>query len=130
MIDLQQRSYWRRVTSAWWPHRVLPWEEQDMLNGNVTRPMDQIIDRHGSPPEQASSPRSSVWHNVWQVLKTVQARLRFVVILALVGATIVYWDTLKTHYERWTRPILGAEAAVSADVEYWCPMHPTVVRDH
>jgi multidrug efflux pump subunit AcrA (membrane-fusion protein) len=57
------------------------------------------------------------------------ARLRFIAILALVGGTIMYWDTLMAYYERWTRP-LEAEAAVAiADSEYWCPMHPTIVRD-
>jgi RND family efflux transporter MFP subunit len=66
---------------------------------------------------------------MWQVLKTIQARLRFIVILAAVGAVILYWDTLKAHYEKWTRPILGEGSAVSSDTEFWCPMHPTVVRD-
>jgi RND family efflux transporter MFP subunit len=66
---------------------------------------------------------------MWQVLKTIQARLRFIVILAAVGAVILYWDTLKAHYEKWTRPILGEESAASSDSEYWCPMHATIVRE-
>src|SRR5206468_3535439 len=56
--------------------------------------------------------------------------LRFIVILAAVGGTLLYWDTLKAHYERWTRPRPAAETASHSDTEYWCPMHPTVVRDH
>jgi hypothetical protein len=40
---------------------------------------------------------SSWLHNLWQVLKTVQARLRFIAILAVVGGAIVYWDTLRAH---------------------------------
>jgi hypothetical protein len=31
---------------------------------------------------------------VWLVLKTLQARLRFVALLAAVGGLIAYWDTL------------------------------------
>jgi multidrug efflux pump subunit AcrA (membrane-fusion protein) len=58
------------------------------------------------------------------------ARLRFIAILVAVGATIVYWDTLTAYYEKWTRPVFGADKATSPDTEYWCPMHPTVVRDH
>jgi multidrug efflux pump subunit AcrA (membrane-fusion protein) len=58
------------------------------------------------------------------------ARLRFIVILALVGAVILYWDTLLSYYERWTRPLGGEAAVASTDTEYWCPMHPTIVRDH
>ena len=42
----------------------------------------------------------------------------------------MYWDTLKAHYEKWTRPAFREEAAASADTEYWCPMHPTIIRDH
>jgi multidrug efflux pump subunit AcrA (membrane-fusion protein) len=67
---------------------------------------------------------------VWQVIKTVQARLRFVAILAVIGAAIVYWDTLNAYYDKWTRPILAAQTEAKADTEFWCPMHPTIVRDH
>src|SRR5207249_4180933 len=86
---------------------------------------------NGPAPELAPvPPPPSTGRKVWQVVKTVQARLRFIAILAVVGGAILYWDTLKAHYERWTRPLLGQEAAASADTEFWCPMHPTVVRDH
>jgi multidrug efflux pump subunit AcrA (membrane-fusion protein) len=74
--------------------------------------------------------KHNFWRNAWQVAKTVQARLRFIAILAAVGGVLLYWDTLKAHYEKWTRPILGEAAAASSDTEYWCPMHPTIVRDH
>ena len=43
------------------------------------------------------------------------ARLRFIAILALVGATIMYWDTLMSYYEHWTRPLEGEAAVASAD---------------
>ncbi len=71
----------------------------------------------------------SIGWKVLQVLKTIQARLRFFVLLAAMGAVILYWDTLKSYYEKWTRPTT-AQAAADPDSEYWCPMHPTVVRDH
>jgi Cu(I)/Ag(I) efflux system membrane fusion protein len=58
------------------------------------------------------------------------ARLRFIAVLVAIGGVIAYWDTLNAYYEKWTRPLFGAETAVSSDTEYWCPMHPTVVRDH
>lgn len=58
------------------------------------------------------------------------ARLRFLAILAAVGAVILYWETLTAYYERWTRPARGGDAAAAvSDTEYWCPMHPSVVRD-
>jgi multidrug efflux pump subunit AcrA (membrane-fusion protein) len=57
------------------------------------------------------------------------ARLRFLAILALVGATIMYWDTLLSYYERWTRPLAAEAVVAAADTEFWCPMHPTIIRD-
>jgi Cu(I)/Ag(I) efflux system membrane fusion protein len=101
-----------------------------MSNGNLSRLQNET----GASPVRSGdlalpSPHR-FWHACWQIIKTLQARLRFIAILALVGAAIMYWDTLKAHYEKWTRPLPGEEAAASADTEYWCPMHPTIVRDH
>ena len=56
------------------------------------------------------------------------ARLRFVVILAALGFVLVKWETLLAHYEKWARPAAAASAA-DPNHEYFCPMHPTVVRD-
>ncbi len=47
--------------------------------------------------------------------------------LLAVGAVIAYWDTLRAYYEKWTRPV-AVQAAASTGVEFWCPMHPAVVR--
>ncbi len=71
-----------------------------------------------------------VWGKVWLVVKVLQARLRFVAILAVVGAVIVYWPWLNAVYEKATRPITGTADRATTDTEYWCPMHPSVVRDH
>ncbi len=57
------------------------------------------------------------------------ARLRFIFILIAIGLVIVYWDTLAAHYDRWTRKADEKKTAAS-DIEYFCPMHPTVVRDN
>src|SRR5581483_2303417 len=46
-----------------------------------------------------------------------------------VGGVISYWETLKAYYEKWARPA-ATHAAAGSDLEFWCPMHPTVVRDH
>jgi Cu(I)/Ag(I) efflux system membrane fusion protein len=56
------------------------------------------------------------------------ARLRFIGVLVAIGAVIAYWDTLHAYYDKWTRPA-PEHAAAAADVEWWCPMHPTIVRD-
>jgi Cu(I)/Ag(I) efflux system membrane fusion protein len=79
-------------------------------------------------PDSALTDAHSFGWKLWLVLKTIQARLRFVVILAAIGGVIAYWDTLKAYYERWTRPEV-VERASASDIEYFCPMHPQIVRD-
>src|SRR5436190_12353433 len=77
-----------------------------------------------------STPLTGGWlSKIWFVFKTVQARLRFIVILAAVGGVIAYWDTLNAYWEWWTRPA-DQHAAAASDSEFWCPMHPTIIRDH
>jgi membrane fusion protein, copper/silver efflux system len=80
-------------------------------------------------PTQAAAAGSHFWRNTWLVIKTIQARLRFVMLLAAIGGLIAYWDTLSAYYEKWARPAGVAETA-SADTEYFCPMHPYIVRDN
>jgi Cu(I)/Ag(I) efflux system membrane fusion protein len=83
----------------------------------------------GPPPRDGvRPPEHGFGWKAWLILKTLQARLRFVILLAAIGGLIAYWDTLSAYYEKWTRPAGEAEAA-SADTEYFCPMHPYIVRD-
>src|SRR5262249_49194792 len=89
--------------------------------------------RSGPPPlgpsENGQPPAHGFWWKTWQVLKVVQARLRFVAILAAVGVVLAYWDTLSNYYDRWTRPLRGAEATADPSVEYFFATHPFIVRD-
>ncbi len=57
------------------------------------------------------------------------ARLRFIVLLIAIGLVITKWDTLAAYYERWTRPA-GDVAAGESEYEYFCPMHPSIIRDN
>ena len=93
--------------------------------------LNSLSDGDGSPsaPALSRTPKHGFWWKSWLVLKVVQARLRFIAILAAIGVVLAYWDTLSNYYERWTRPLRGAEAEVSPDTEYFCPMHPFIVRD-
>jgi Cu(I)/Ag(I) efflux system membrane fusion protein len=72
----------------------------------------------------------SRWQKARLVLKVVELRVRFIALLAGTGLVFGYWDTIWNHYEKWTRPAAPHLAAgpASAD-EYFCPMHPNVVRD-
>ncbi|MFO0809006.1 MAG: efflux RND transporter periplasmic adaptor subunit [Gemmataceae bacterium] len=91
-----------------------------MANGDTTHP----------PHPEGGDPQHGFWWKTWQVLKVVQARLRFVAILVAVGTLLAYWETLNNYYEKWTRPLAGTEEVASAEVEFFCPMHPYIVRDN
>src|SRR5689334_23319044 len=78
-------------------------------------------------------PGLSLWRRAWWwfdfLILVKIARLRFIAILVVLGLLIVYWDTLAAHFDKWTRPA-PAEQHAHLDEEYFCPMHPTVVRDN
>lgn len=82
----------------------------------------------GGGIEPPGAPKTGFGRGLRQVLVTALARLRFVGIIAVIGLVIVKWDLLNAHYERWTRPAEAA-AAADPDTEYFCPMHPAIVRD-
>jgi Cu(I)/Ag(I) efflux system membrane fusion protein len=81
-----------------------------------------------APPEL--SPLGKVWWWFHFAILVKLARLRFITILVAIGLVIAKWDTLSAWYEKWTRPHFGQEAAVGSDSEYYCPMHPTIIREH
>jgi Cu(I)/Ag(I) efflux system membrane fusion protein len=78
-------------------------------------------------------PGLGFWRTVWWwfdfVILVNLARLRFIGILVLIGIVILKWDTFVAYYERWTRPA-GHEQMAGPDYEYFCPMHPSVIRDN
>ena len=67
------------------------------------------------------------WQETVLVLKVIEVRLRFVAILVATALVIGYWDTIVNYWDRWTRPAAVA-TATDSDHEYYCPMHPQVVR--
>src|SRR5438105_839048 len=74
-------------------------------------------------------PVHSLSWKVWQVLKTIQARLRFVAILVALGLVIGNWTLLNAYWEKWTRSHADEHAEASG-FEWFCPMHPFIVRDN
>jgi Cu(I)/Ag(I) efflux system membrane fusion protein len=71
----------------------------------------------------------SRWKKIRLVIKVVELRLRFIALLAATGLVFAYWDTLWNRYDKWMRPESSHQHAVASSVEYYCPMHPQVVRD-
>jgi membrane fusion protein, copper/silver efflux system len=53
-------------------------------------------------------------------------RLRFVLVFVVVGLLVGNWDRIMNVVDRLTRPRAGD--VVSGEFEWFCPMHPTVVR--
>ncbi|MCC6546828.1 efflux RND transporter periplasmic adaptor subunit [Candidatus Sumerlaeota bacterium] len=76
------------------------------------------------------------WKRLWFWVKFLEIRLRFVFLLVLTGIVVGYWENIQNYYERWQRERagvaehIGHEAAPSQSAmeEYFCPMHPFVVR--
>lgn len=69
------------------------------------------------------------WQKFRLLVKVVELRLRFVALMTITGLVFAYWDTLWNHYEKYTRPEGERHIAeAGADVEHFCPMHPTVVQ--
>jgi len=56
-------------------------------------------------------------------------RLRFPLLVLGVAALIANWPWVRNHWDRWTKPNSGLDAARSLDTEYWCPMCPGVLSD-
>ncbi len=77
---------------------------------------------HESPASQ------TVWQRAKFLFKVVEIRLRFILIVGATFVLIGKWDTITNYWDKLTRGSAD-KAAVAGDVEYFCPMHPTVVVD-
>jgi membrane fusion protein, copper/silver efflux system len=68
------------------------------------------------------------WQKFRMIVKVVELRLRFIALMAITGLVFGYWDTIWNRYEKWMRPQAIRHAAHTG-IEFFCPMHPSVVRD-
>src|SRR6266571_9021059 len=91
-----------------------------------TSPPPVVADvvEHDVPP----SSRPTAWKRIRFLFKVVEIRLRFILVLVATFVLIGKWDTIKNVWEKWTRPAV-ADVRAASDSEYFCPMHPSVVRD-
>jgi membrane fusion protein, copper/silver efflux system len=74
------------------------------------------------------------WRRAWWwltfVVRVNLARLRFIAAIALIGFILTQWDYLVARYEKWTRPTKTAMTTSEPEFEWFCPMHPSIVRDN
>ncbi|MDA1051260.1 MAG: efflux RND transporter periplasmic adaptor subunit [Planctomycetota bacterium] len=100
-------------------------------------PLEIQPDDSTSPaPDGAPSPaligepaRAGAWRGLLFAVRAVEIRLRFVAILVGIGLLIGYWDAIRNHWDKWTRPAAGTPFELVSGQEFYCPMHPSVVRD-
>jgi Cu(I)/Ag(I) efflux system membrane fusion protein len=90
--------------------------------------MSSPHDSPGRPDPVAPEVELSRWQKFRLVVKVVELRLRFVALMAITGLAFAYWDTIWNRYDKWMRPASHPHIAVSG-TEFYCPMHPQVVRD-
>jgi Cu(I)/Ag(I) efflux system membrane fusion protein len=90
-------------------------------NQPVSHPVaDPPEARAGGGPPCAPGP------TLWTVVKVIEMRLRFIVLMLGTGLVFGYWETLASRLEKWRRPP-GGIAQVAGRLEYFCPMHPSVI---
>lgn len=73
---------------------------------------------------QAKKPKSRLVYAIDIVL----VRLRFIGLLVVVMLLAAYWDDLKAHVERWLPHEKTSIAAGEVGIEFFCPMHPQIIR--
>src|SRR5215471_5353468 len=100
----------------------------DIERNSLTSPTSEP-DEGGlrAPPDLKGWKKAWWWFHFLILVKL--ARLRFIAILVVIGIVITQCDTFAAYYEKWTRPADTSEAA-SSNIEYFCPLHPTIVRDN
>jgi Cu(I)/Ag(I) efflux system membrane fusion protein len=78
-------------------------------------------------------PHLKGWRKAWWwfdfIILVKLARLRFIAVLVVIGVVITQWDLLAAYYDKWTRPASAAQGGGGA-YEWFCPMHPSVVREN
>ncbi len=65
---------------------------------------------------------------MWAALRILNVRLRFILLMVVTGLIASQWDNIAAHWERWTRPHAPGATAVAGQYEFYCPMHPSVIR--
>ena len=100
---------------------------------NESNQEQQIFVASASTSDGAPSPpirnlKMGFFGRLGFVLKMVEVRLRFLVVLVGIGAIVAYWDSLTGYWDKMTRPPSGAVGSLDNASEYFCPMDPSVIR--
>jgi len=88
---------------------------------------EAVVEKTDAGAAKPSPPKASGWQRAKFVLRAIEVRLRFIALFVGIGLLMVYWRTIENYWDRWSRPSTQA-AAAEAGTEFYCPMHPTVIR--
>ena len=89
-----------------------------------------VCERRPRLPTSVDAPEAvlTTRKKFWLVGLVILKRLRFIAILAAVGMFVGYWDTVKNYWDKWIQPSRVAVRNLDPGHEFFCPMHPQVVR--
>ncbi len=80
------------------------------------------------PTPPLSMTRWPIMNRIRTFLRITNVRLRFIFLMVLVGLIAGHWESIMNYYDRWRRPVRVSAMVEPQDVEYFCPMHPNIVR--
>lgn len=102
------------------------------MSNRESSPMPDVAETNDEGGLRAP-PGLTGWRKAWWwfdfIILVKLARLRFIAVLVLIGVIITQWDLLIAYYDRWTHDANSASAGAGA-FEWFCPMHPSVIRDN
>jgi membrane fusion protein, copper/silver efflux system len=85
------------------------------------------------PPSPEPTRRSAA-SGFWGFLRILNVRLRFIVLMVVIGLVVGNWEDIMNHYDRWRRTTRATNVAetqpgeTAEQVEYYCGMDPQVIK--
>ncbi|MBI1827269.1 MAG: efflux RND transporter periplasmic adaptor subunit [Planctomycetes bacterium] len=70
----------------------------------------------------------TVLGRLWWFIEILNVRLRFIFLMVLVGFVVGYWEDITNHIDRWRRPETAPDVVAAQEIEYYCAMHPNIIR--
>ncbi len=79
--------------------------------------------------EAGSQPRKHTFsQRIWGILRILNVRLRFILLMILIGLIVGNWESISNHIDRLLRPVHITSPTAQQEVEYYCGMHPWIVQ--
>ena len=79
-------------------------------------------------PPKPPSPRRPALAKLMTFLRIMNVRLRFIFLMVVIGLVVGNWESIMNHYDRWRRPSQAPGVVAMQDAEYYCGMHPNVIK--